>query len=99
MNYNLTRHSKLLKRSQDLKNQGKSLYRENEEDYLELCEYRATLEEHAFWKNRRQFALLMENFINGIIDAEEFSDDFFVLYRKTLDAHNALKIEFERLKV
>jgi hypothetical protein len=42
--------------------------------------------------------LLMENFINGIIDAEEFSDDFFVLDKKTLDAHKALKIDFEKLE-
>lgn len=80
------RYLELLKRLQDLKNQGKSFYRENQEDYLELCEYRAALEEHVFWKNRRQFALLMENFINGTIDGEEFSEDFSVLRRKLIDS-------------
>lgn len=98
MNYNSTRHFELLKRYQDLKKQGKHLYFENEKEYLELCEYKAALQEHVFWKHRRQFALLMENFINGIIDGEKFSDNFSVLYRKTLDAHNGLKIDFERLK-
>ena len=96
--YNQSRYFELLKRSQNLKKQGKNLYFENEKDYLELCEYQAALEDHAYWKHRRQIALLMQNFINGIIDGEEFSEDFFLVDRKTLAAHNALKIDFERLK-
>jgi len=40
----------------------------------------------------------MENFINGIIDGEEFSDDFSLLWKKNIDAHNGLKIDFEKLK-
>jgi hypothetical protein len=73
-------------------------YFENEKDYLELCDYQAALEDNAFWKNRRQFALLMDNFIHGIIDGQEFSDSFCGLHRKTFEAHNAFKIDFERLK-
>jgi len=98
IDYNQKRYFELLKRSQNLKKHGKDFYFENEKDYLELCDYQAALEDHAFWKSRRQFALLMENFINGIIDGEKFSDNFSVLYRKTLDAYNTLKIDFERLK-
>jgi hypothetical protein len=56
----------------------------NQIRYLELLEYRSTVQNHVFWKNRRQFGLLMENFINGIIDGEEFSGNLFVLYRKSL---------------
>jgi hypothetical protein len=40
----------------------------------------------------------MKNFLNRIIDDAKFSDNLSVLYRKTLDAYNALKIYFERLK-
>ena len=89
-----SRYFELLKRSQNLKNQGKNLYFENEKDYLELCEYQAVLEDYAYWKHRHQFALLMQNFING----EEFSEDFILLNQKILAAHNALKIDFKRLK-
>lgn len=59
MTYNRIRYLELFKRSQDLKNQGKSLYRENQEEYLELCGYEVAIENHVFWKNSRQFALLM----------------------------------------
>jgi hypothetical protein len=98
MNYNSTRHSELLKRSKDLEKQGKHLYDENQDEYLELLDYRSTLENHIFWKNRRQFALLMENFINGIIDGEEFSDNFSALGRKYLDSFYAFEIDSEKLK-
>ena len=96
--YNQSRYFELLKRSQNLEKQGKSLYDENQEDYFELLKYGAALEEHVFWKSRRQFALLMEKLINGIIDGEEFSDDFVVLYRKTLDACYAFETDFEKLE-
>ena len=98
IDYNQSRYFELLQSAQNLKKQGKDLYFENEKNYLELCDYQAALEEHAFWKNRRQFALLMENFIDGIIDGQEFRDSFSVLHTKIFEAHNAFKIDFERLK-
>jgi hypothetical protein len=96
--YNKFRHLQLLNRLQDLEKQGKSLYEENQEEYLELLNYRATVQNHLFWKNRCQFVLLMENFINGIIDGEEFCDNFSALYRETLDVHEALKIDSKKLE-
>lgn len=39
MAYNQKRHIELLKRLQDLKNQGKSFYQESKEEYLELSKY------------------------------------------------------------
>ena len=53
MIYNSTRHSKLLKRSKDIEKQGKHLYYKNQNEYLELLDYKSTLENHIFWKNRR----------------------------------------------
>ena len=81
-----------------MKKKGKSLYSESEEDYLELLEYGAAVQDHIFWKDWHRLALLMENFINGIIDGEEFSDNLFGLYRKMLNVHDALKVDFEKLE-
>jgi len=67
INYNHIRHLELFSRSQNLEKQGKYLYKENQEEYLELLNYRAI-----FWKNKRQFVLLMEK-------------NSALLYRKTLD--------------
>jgi len=48
MKYNQKRHIKLLKRSQDLRNQRKSLFIENKEEDSELSKYNAAVEEHFF---------------------------------------------------
>jgi len=92
------RHVELLKRSQDLENRGKFLYKENFKEYPELVEYRAIIQNHIFWKNRYQFTLLMENLINGIINGQEFSDSFSELHRKTVDAHDTFETDFEKLE-
>jgi hypothetical protein len=54
----------LLQSAQNLKKQKKNLYFENEKEYLELS---------GDWEYRR----LMQNFINGCIDGEEFKADSF----------------------
>ena len=64
MTYNRMKHVELLKRSRDLEKHGKSLYHENQEDHLELLKYGAAVENYIFWKNKDQFVLLIENFIN-----------------------------------
>ena len=98
MNYNKNRYLELLRRSQDLEKKGKSLSSESREDYLELLEYGAAVQDHIFWKDWHRLALLMENFINGMIDGEEFSDNVFGLHRKNINAHDALKVDFEKLE-
>jgi hypothetical protein len=40
----------------------------------------------------------MENFINEIIDGEEFSDKLSVLYRKNIDAFDAFETDLEKLE-
>lgn len=46
MSYNRIRYLELLKRSQNLESLGKYLYKENEEDSLELCRYEGAIQEH-----------------------------------------------------
>ena len=67
MTYNQNRHIELLKRSQDLKKQGKSFYQESTDEYLELSKYEGTIQSYIYWKSRTLFVLLMEKFINRII--------------------------------
>ena len=43
MTYNQKRHIQLLKRFQDLKNQGKSFYRESTDEYLEFSKYEGAI--------------------------------------------------------
>ena len=46
MTYNQKRHRQLLKRSQDLKKQGKSFYQESTDEYLELSKYEGTIQSY-----------------------------------------------------
>jgi len=40
----------------------------------------------------------MENFVNGIMDGEEFCGNFSALYRKILDVYQVFETDFEKLK-
>jgi len=98
MTYNKIRHLELLRRFLDFKNQGKDLYRENRNEYMELLHYRGRSEDHVFWKSREQFVLLMENFIHDSIDMEQFQYAFSRLWRETFKADNAFQMDLKRVK-
>lgn len=92
MTCNQKRYIELLKRLQDLKNQGKSFYRESKNEYLELSKYQGAIQSYIYWESRALFVLLMEKFVNGIISGEEFSDSFFELrQRLTYESDGFLK--------
>jgi len=93
MTYNQKRHIELLKRSQDLKNQKKNLFIENQEEDFELSEYNIAVEEHIFWQDRDQVALLMEDFLNKKIDGELFCDQVYGLRRKLINTCEKFKLE------
>ena len=84
MHYNKKRHRKLLKRSQDLKNQGKNLFRENKAEELELSEYNVAIQLHFFWQDRDKVALLIENFLKQKIDGELFCDQVYEIRHKLI---------------
>ena len=84
MKYNQKRHIELLKRSQDLKNKKKNLFIENQEEDFKLSEYNIAVEEHFFWQDRDQVALLMKNFLNKKIDGKLFCDQVYGLRRRLI---------------
>jgi len=96
--YNKIRHLELLRRFLDFKKQGKDLYKENRDEYFELLHYRGRLEDHAFWNNREQFVLLMENFIHDSIDIEQFQYAFSRLWRETFKADKAFQMDLKRVE-
>ena len=97
MIYNKERHKQLVIRSQDLKNQGKTLFRENPEEYSELLDYEIAVEEQIFWTNRGEFFLVMKDFLDNIINFDEFETAFSLLYRKTSQEVAILIIELKQI--
>ena len=65
-----------------------------------MCRYEGAIQDHIYWKNKRQFTLLMKNFISGTIDGESFSEDFSALSRKLDNTYNEFISELgsEKLK-
>ena len=100
MKYNQKRHIELLKRSQDLKNQKKNLFIENQEEDFELSEYNAAIASYLYWKSRTLFLLLMEKFVNKIISGEEFSDSFLELRQRLIYEYDGFlkELDSEKLK-
>jgi len=84
MTYNQKRYIELLKRSEDLKNLGKSFYQESKDEYLELSEYEGAIQSYLYWKSRTLFVLLMEKFVNKIISGEEFNNSFLELRQRLI---------------
>lgn len=85
-------------RLQDLKNQGKNLFIENPEEDSELSKYNIAIEEQIFLTRRKDFVLLMKNFINNIIDFEEFETAFSLLYSETRKEYNMFKIDLKQIE-
>jgi hypothetical protein len=92
MTYNKERHKQLVIRSQDLKNQGKNLFLENPEEDSELSKYNIGVEEQVFWTHQENFVLIMKNFIDNILDFDEFETVFNArggtIYDNTLHTSN-----------
>lgn len=93
MNFNWTRYLELLKRSEYLKSQNQSFFKESRDEKLELNEYEAAIAKHSYWNNRHQFAVLLKNFVNKIITGDEFSDEFWLLSKQLENKHNELRSE------
>jgi len=85
MQYDKSRYFYLLKQEEILKNQGRSLYKANQEDYLELLNYQVQLQDHKYWENRQKYLSVISDFLNGIITAENFSDKFLYIWKKDRD--------------
>jgi hypothetical protein len=98
MTYNQKRHIQLLKRSQDLKNQGKNLFLENREEDFELSKYNIAVEEQVFWTHRENFVLIMKNFLDNILDFDEFETAFSLLYEEVKKEVNIFKIDLKQIE-
>ena len=98
MIYNKEKHKQLVIRSQDLKNQGKTLFRENPEEYSELLEYEIAIEEQIFWNNREEFFPVMKDFLDNIINFDEFETAFTLLYYKTREEFDIFVIDLKQIE-
>ena len=98
MIYKKEKHKQLVIRSRDLKKQGKTLFRENPEEYSELLDYEIAVEEQIFWTNRGEFFLVMKDFLDNIINFDEFETAFTLLYQKTREEFDMFVIDLKQIE-
>ena len=98
MIYKKERHKQLVIRSRNLNNQGKTLFRENPEEYYELLDYEIAVEEQIFWTNRGEFFLVMKDFLDNIINFDEFETAFTLLYLKTREEFDVFVIDLKQIE-
>lgn len=91
--YDLERHKKLLKLSQDLEEQGKSLLQEDLDQYFELARYQIAIEHCILWQERDQIVLFLKNFLNKKIDAKTFCNYTSSLHRKIIEEPKKYTLE------
>lgn len=98
MIYKKERHKQLVIHSRNLKNQGKTLFREDPEEYSELLDYNIAVEEQVFWTHRGEFFLIMKNFLDNILDFDEFETAFTLLYQKTREEFDMFVIDLKQIE-
>ena len=94
MDYETKRYFYLLEQEKILKKQGVSFYQVNQEDSMELLNYKVRLENQKYWENRQKYLSIISEFLNGITTAEDFSDEFLDLWKKDRDRDGS-NINFE----
>ena len=89
---------KLLKYEKELKSKGKSLSKENEQDYKKLIKYEVSLLDHFKWEQKDRYFLLITNFLDKKIDTDQYICQLFKLEDKIQTLVEELKLDFEKLK-
>ena len=72
MIYNKERHKQLVIRLKDL----------SREERLELNHYNVEVEEQVFWTHREKFVRIMKDFLDNVLDFDQFETAFSFLYKE-----------------
>ena len=98
MTYNKKRHIELVKYAQDLKDQKKNIFIENQKACEELLNYNIAVEEQVFWSYKEEIFLLMKNFIHNKIHFDEFEIAFTLLYKKIRKEFNLFVMDLKKIE-
>jgi hypothetical protein len=63
-----------------------------------LLDYQIAVEEQIFWTNRREFFLVIKDFLDNIINFDEFETAFTLLYHKTREEFDMFVIDLKQIE-
>ena len=87
---------KLLKYSNELRKNHKSLFKENPEKSRKLSRFLIIIEENLHLRQKNKYIELIEIFLNNKIDAEDFSFCFIAKYDNINQTLREVKQDFEK---
>jgi hypothetical protein len=88
--YNRKRHLELLERENDYKKLGKSFFKEEYENWVELSRYNQTIYDYISWENHFEFTSFVEDFLNKTISGKEFLDKFNLFRAKIRELYDEM---------
>ena len=97
--FNLTRYSKLIEKETALANQKKSLFSENQSEYLELLNYQASVEQQIIYNRKNDYFLLINKYLNQLITPSEFRIEFLKMEKKDGTKANKILQDSQQLSV
>ena len=95
MTFDKNKYFELLELEKKFNNQGKSFFEEDYDNYGKLIEYKVNLSTHIYWQNRKKYVSIIKSFINDVISADDFTNEFLVLWRENRDALDTIEINFD----
>ena len=63
-----------------------------------MLDYEIAVEEQIFWTNRGEFSLVMKDFLDNIINFDEFETAFTLLYHKTRKEFDMFIIDLKQIE-
>lgn len=95
MDFNKEKCLKLMRESEKLRQEGKSLWDCEKAESEKLNHYLTLLEDDIFWQSRNQYFQIIENFTNRSSDGKKFVNQFGDLQRENLNAVDMRKANLE----
>lgn len=72
-------------------NEGRTLSGFDHEKFKKLCTQLSLLEDYTYWKNRRSYIKILDNFVNDKIIFDQFTKQFYKLKISDLKSHHMIK--------
>lgn len=89
---------KLLKYKNDLKAKGKVIAKKDSKKYQDLIKYEVCLSDHFRWEQKNNFIEAMVDFLEDMIDLDQYIDRFYEIDSQIEESKGKLKSDFEKLQ-
>ena len=98
MTFDKNKYFELLELEKKYITQGKSFFEEDFDNYGKLIEYQANLSTHIHWQNKKKYVSIIKSFINDVISADDFTNEFLALWTKFFITVKCLNLNQNKMR-